>query len=118
VKADIMISRHAGSDGHLTLVRLDDPSTQVLPLIGLWTVTLGSLPPFAAVRLNGRSRNSEFIVRSATNDWTCPPSRACVDPRADTADARLPGSPGFGQWHDHFDRALIKGARYGARKER
>ena len=81
-------------------------------------VALGSLPPFAAVRLNGRSRNSEFIVRSATNDWTCPPSRACVDPRADTADARLPGSPGFGQWHDHFDRALIKGARYGARKER
>ena len=82
------------------------------------SVGLGSLPPFAAVRLNGRSRNSEFIVRSATNDWTCPPSRACVDPRADTADARLPGSPGFGQWHDHFDRALIKGARYGARKER
>jgi len=37
VKADIMISRHAGSDGHLKLVRLDDPSTQVLPLIRLWT---------------------------------------------------------------------------------
>ena len=36
VKADIMISRHAGSDGHLTLVRLADLSTQVLPLVGLW----------------------------------------------------------------------------------
>jgi len=37
VKADIMISRHAGSDGHLTFVRLADLSTKVLPLIGLWT---------------------------------------------------------------------------------
>ena len=36
MKADIMISRHAGFDGRLTLVRLADPSTQVLPLIGLW----------------------------------------------------------------------------------
>ena len=36
VKADIMVSRHAGSDGRLTLVRLADPSTLVLPLIGLW----------------------------------------------------------------------------------
>ncbi|MDA8636542.1 hypothetical protein N9L70_09210 [Rhodobacteraceae bacterium] len=43
-----MISRHAGSDGHLTLVRLADLSMQVLPLIGLWTVTLGSKQSFAA----------------------------------------------------------------------
>ena len=48
VKADIMISRHAGSDGHLTLDRLADLSTQVLSLIGLWTVTLGSKHSFAA----------------------------------------------------------------------
>ena len=54
VKADIMISRHAGSDGHLTLVRLADLSMQVLPLIGLWTVTLGSKPPFAALYANVR----------------------------------------------------------------
>ena len=48
VKADIMVSRHAGSDGHLTLVRLADPSTQVLPLIGLWAGTLGSKQSFTA----------------------------------------------------------------------
>ena len=48
VKADIMISRHVGPDGRLLIVRLADPSTQVLPLIGLWTVTLGSKQSFAA----------------------------------------------------------------------
>ena len=48
VKANIMISQNAGSDDSLTLVRLADLSTQVLPLIGLWTVTLGSKQSFAA----------------------------------------------------------------------
>ena len=52
VKADIMISRHVGPDGRLLIVRLADPSTQVLPLIGLWTVTLGSKQSFAAISLN------------------------------------------------------------------
>jgi hypothetical protein len=35
VKADIMISRHVGPDGRLLIVRLTDPSTKVLFLIGL-----------------------------------------------------------------------------------
>jgi hypothetical protein len=32
----MMISRHAGSDGRLSIVRLTDPSTKVLSPIGLW----------------------------------------------------------------------------------
>ena len=36
VKADVMISRHVGFDGRLLIVRLTDPSTKVLFLIGLW----------------------------------------------------------------------------------
>jgi hypothetical protein len=36
VKADIMILRHVGYDERLLIVRLTDPSTQVLPLIGPW----------------------------------------------------------------------------------